>query len=347
MILRAVSFLTNCLLIILSASLSLLVAEYSVRALLPAYDPSGQLALSRLPDGTPIGPPGAVVRHRKNTGDYDVEVSFNEHGFRDEKPLATARRHDLFVVGDSFAFGWGVDEEDRFSNQLQSIIGRPVFNIAMPGSDLEIYDRLIRYVEANGIRVKNLIISITMENDIRLYAGSVADILHQDLGLSPLALLRLEMLKRFLARNSALYGVVTHFVHQTAWLRAIAVRTGLITPNLLGIGDENASEDQIHSSVQRVLRIASSELNVLVMIIPSRSLWVGATVRRSRADEVHIRFVRNLIARGVMVLDMRDCLEAQRKPLSYHFLNDGHWNRAGHALAAQRLAGALKKGASP
>src|SRR5262245_8364736 len=115
----------NTILAVSSVALSLLLFEFLVRLVFPIYDPSCHVTFDRLPDGTPIGPRGAVLRQAKNTGDYDVEVRFNDLGFRDEKLLSKATKADLFVVGDSFAFGWGVSTEDRFSNRLEIILNRP------------------------------------------------------------------------------------------------------------------------------------------------------------------------------------------------------------------------------
>src|SRR6476469_1532678 len=109
----------NALLLLISITVALGILEIAVRLILPTYDPSGRVRFVRLSDGTPIGLPDRVLRQVKNTGDYDVEVRFNSWGFRDDKPLTSAVSDDLFVVGDSFAFGWGVDTRDRFSDRLQ------------------------------------------------------------------------------------------------------------------------------------------------------------------------------------------------------------------------------------
>src|SRR5438067_2355023 len=68
--------ITNAMLLILSFSISLVVAESAARTFFPQDDPSGQVRFIRSPDGTKIGPPGAVLRQFKNIGDYDVEVRF-------------------------------------------------------------------------------------------------------------------------------------------------------------------------------------------------------------------------------------------------------------------------------
>src|SRR5438105_11497873 len=100
---------TNAVLLLSSSMIGLVGLELAARIFFPEYDPSGQVRFVRGHDGTRIGQPGAVLRQFKNTGDYDVEVRFNTWGFRDDKALTQATDRDYFVVGDSFAFGWGVE----------------------------------------------------------------------------------------------------------------------------------------------------------------------------------------------------------------------------------------------
>src|SRR5262245_32572810 len=332
--LGAARLVGNLTLAILSIVLSLVLLEVLVRASFPMYDPSGQVKFDRLPDGTPIGPPGAVFRQTKNSGDYDVEIRFNDWGLRDEKPLTSAKEGALFVVGDSFAFGWGVNLGDRFSNRLQTILNRPVFNIAMGAGDLKGYNTLVRYAEANGVAVKELIISVTMENDLHVYDGRASRDSGPILDSTVMPRLILFKLNAYLTSKSALYVSFLHAVHQRPWLHDIAVQISLIRPNLEGIGDENVSTEAMASSARRLLELAGKR-NVVILIIPSRRLWVGETARRAQAARVHAGFVDNLRASGMSVVDMRDRLEASGNPLSYHFSNDGHWNEAGHRVAAE------------
>jgi hypothetical protein len=58
---------------------------------------------------------------------------------------------------------------------------------------------------------------------------------------------------------------------------------------------------------------------------------------------MHRAFIDGLTASGMTVVDMRARLEAAGNPLSYHFANDGHWNQAGHQLAAEVLSEVLQR----
>src|SRR4029078_11729016 len=139
------NLLTGTALFATSLVLSLAILEGTVRYLFPAYDPSGQVQLGAARNGRWRGQSNVTLRQRKNTGDYDVAVRFNEHGFRDEKDVARAQSGEIVVVGDSFAFGWGVEESQRFSNVLESLLHRRVFNIAVGSADFDQYDALLKH----------------------------------------------------------------------------------------------------------------------------------------------------------------------------------------------------------
>jgi hypothetical protein len=321
---------------------ALVLLEFVVRVFFPIFDPSGYVEFGHLPDGTPIGPFGRVLRQVKNTGDYDVEVRFNAWGFRDDKSLTSATDADLFVVGDSFAFGWGVEARDRFSDQLQTILYRPVFNIAIAGTDFDGYDRLIRYAQASGAIVNKVIICVTMENDLHIYDVSRSPGRSASASTTDLLPMSLWSLKAHIAEHSALFVMMTHAAHKTPGLRQFAVRLGLIRPNLEGIGDVLGDADAaLVSSAHRLLYLVSGR-DAIVLIIPSRRLWVGESRQRAEAARLHTKFVNILRNSGLTVADMRERLESTGNPLSYHFANDGHWNKEGHRLAAEFLAGVLQ-----
>ena len=61
--------------------------------------------------------------------EFDTVLNFSRN-MRVSKPLASSRA-GVAVVGDSFAMGWGVNDNETFSAQLQERLGRPVHNLAV------------------------------------------------------------------------------------------------------------------------------------------------------------------------------------------------------------------------
>jgi hypothetical protein len=316
-----------------AAVAAVLIAEAAARFVAPAYNPAGRVAFSYLPDGTPIGPSNVVLRQVKNTGDYDVLVRFNALGFRDPRPIETSTPESVFVVGDSFAFGWGVEEPQRFSDILQSRLGRPVFNIGEGSADFDGYGRLLRYAEAHGARIGTLVVSVCMENDLREYGPDEPE--HFVPG-------RLSGIKNFLAGHSALYGIAATVIHRSPALERAAARTGLLIPNLAAIAESDASEDAVKSSAERLSSLLAGR-RAVVLIVPSRALWAGTDAHRRQVARTHETFVGLVRNAGLQVVDVREAFEGRGSPLSLHFPSDGHWTAEGHRIAGEALARALER----
>ena len=339
MLLGVRNLLIAMALFMMSLVVSLALLEGTVRLFFPAYDPSGQVQLVTVADGLWLGPVYRTLRQSKNTGDYDVVVRFNGHGFRDVKDVATARSGDIIVVGDSFAFGWGVEERQRFSNVFETLVHRRVFNIAIPGADFDVYDNLLKYAESLGARVDDIVIAVSMENDLHLYGEFPQSTSGSGRALASSRFphyLTLKVAKDWLTHNSAAYLMFTTVIQQNAVLKKLAVRTHLLIPNLVGIPQNRYSQSVIESSANRLAEIAHRYKHAKILIIPSRALWVGNN--RSVEDRVHREFIAALLDRDLSVTDMRHVFESDGNPLSNHFRDDGHWNPKGHRSAAEALA---------
>jgi hypothetical protein len=116
---------------------------------------------------------------------------------------------------------------------------------------------------------------------------------------------------------------------------------GLLIPELDVLPDLAGSTEALTTSARRVVQLARGR-NAIVLIVPSRRLWVGKTADRAEAARIHEAFIKNLKDSGMIVIDLRDRFEQSGNPLAYHFANDTHWNKEGHRLAAEALAEVLQ-----
>jgi hypothetical protein len=318
-----------------SICLGLGAAEGLTRLFFPAFDPSGQFDFDYEVGSLRLATPGAIARQKKNTGDFDVSVRINRRGLRDDKDVSQATGDDIIVVGNSFAWGWGVDAARRFSDLLQAGTGTRVFNVTMPG-DLDTDLALLHYARALGARPSQVaIVAVSMENDIHRYgAGRIRP---EDEGASVGKWLadQKRALNYWLTDRSAAYVMALTAIHRTPSLNALGVRAGLIVPNLEGMSVNVYAPEKIEESVRKLEEIAQGQ-KTLVVLIASRGLWVGPN--RAAEDLVHRSLVAGLHEHGLAVLDLRAPFEAGGAPLQYHFANDGHWNEKGHALAAEAIA---------
>ena len=130
----------------------LFIQEFVLRFVLPDFNPNHHIRFKKATNTTPvIGVENGTFRLIKNSGDYNVTVRFNEHGFRDTKNIKEAKIDDWIMVGDSFSMGWGVEQGDRVSEFLEKKIKRKVYNISIP-TDITGYKALIKYAESRGAK---------------------------------------------------------------------------------------------------------------------------------------------------------------------------------------------------
>lgn len=335
--------LINSSVFIVSLAISIILVEFLLRIIFPMYDPRGMLDCKYYPeDDVTLCLKNFTGRLWKNTGDFDVAVKINRYGFRDAKDLLSSTDKDIFVLGDSMGLGWGVEEDKRFSDLLQAIVDIPVYNISAPAGDLNSYKKLLSYAQKKGVRIRNLILAICMENDLRDYdcltknsrkAGTVT-VLKQHYFKKDFFRSGFHKVIFWLERNSATYQACASLVHQNYFLCWVAVKLGWIRTNEAGMHHNLYSEVMIASALRAALDLARP-FNTVFVIIPARGLWMGNN--RAAERKVHERFTGLLRESGADIVDLRNDFEKTAQPLTHYFKNDGHLNEKGHLAIALAL----------
>ena len=322
----------NVLIFCVSTFICCVFLEFSVRIFLPIYNPSGMVRFYLGGDDLPLAEKNFVGRQWNSKGDYNVAVMINKFGFRDKKDLRMSTANDLFVVGDSFSFGFGVEEKDRYSNLLESKLGVPIYNISIP-TDFDGYEKIVKYAQQNGAPIKNLLIGVCMENDLYNYDSHIDEIYFTRKGRDPFA-----SVKGYLGLYSAAYNALASVVHHNTFLTQMAIKLGFVVDNYDGMYQQTYSENVLKSSTHRLVKLIKDRHvpNVVVVIIPSRALWVGDNITTQL--KMHNDFVRLLEEIGLEVIDLRFAFEDGGDPLQYHFRNDPHWNNKGHLKVSEVIS---------
>lgn len=152
-----------------SLAISVFFIELYVRMEYPELAPEGMIEFHKIENDVIVAKNRNQTTRQFVTGEFNVEFAINELGFRDDKNLSNSSAGDIFVVGDSFSIGHGVEQHERYSDiletELHTATKQPkVFNISIPVNILG-YKKLIDYSRSNGGTIKNLIVGICMQND--------------------------------------------------------------------------------------------------------------------------------------------------------------------------------------
>ncbi len=326
------NIIINGLIVLLSTFITLLLVEFGMRYFYPRYNPNGNIVFQEMEKGLILAPPNFIGRHWRTSGDFDVSVNINEYGLREKKELTDSDEDDVFVVGDSFSFGHGVEEEERFSNVMQNLFSDSikVYNIAISSSHILNYQKRLDYVKKNGGQVKKIIVGLCMENDILDYDKVYRE--WQSRGEQK----KSYSFKKWLHHNSCLYNFFAISMKSEGGVRSFLVRTGIIKDVILSYESKKINNLELNSSIIQLQKLIG-ETESLVVLIPSQLIWVDG--HKEITLDNHQRFIELLKANQIQYLDAKTILENHSiNPLqTLHFKYDGHWNKNAHKLIAEAI----------
>ena len=153
-----------------------------------------------------VGIPGFDGWFSQNNGDFRSHLKFNDIGLRNDEPGATADGR-VWIVGDSMAFGWGVDGAQNYTSVLAQISGQKTYNVASPGTDVCGYEALLARMPIN-VKPRAVILGLIIENDLSVYhclRGTGPKDIEAHLPDDDVSLLGIKL---FLTEHSALYNVL-------------------------------------------------------------------------------------------------------------------------------------------
>ena len=316
---------------------ALLAAELALRVAMPHWREfwSGWFVTTDAAAGVAVGRAGYDGYFAQNNGDFRVRIRINESGLRDPAPAATANGQ-IWAVGDSMTFGWGVEIEQSYAKLAERALGRGVYNLASPGADVMGYEALIKRMP-EGVRPAAVVVGLVLENDLAEYraapqpAAPASD--------APAASGMRDDLKIWLTTNSALYNFFATALKRSDAIADLLIRAGLVerAQGYRYVFD-SANVDALVASTAEELanlkRLLPDGAPLAVLVVPGR---FEIRDRDPIFRGVREKMLAALAARGIEAIDVFDRFAAAGF-VPTHFIHDGHWNARGHEIAGQAVA---------
>jgi hypothetical protein len=268
---------------------------------------------------------------------FRAEYRINALGIRDRarevaKPAGTRR---ILLYGDSQSFGWGIPEEQRFSNLVEArAAGLEVWNLGVPGYGL---DQEILAYERDGQRFEadEVVLLVSALTLSRLPYDYIYRKHKPKFVLAPDGKLELVPVRKGVSAGmSVLYELLSDFYlpHFVEYQLAAARRT--------------SAEDAAADVARRIARL---DVGALEQAMLDRALAVA----RSRGqrltllvdfppalDEAKGRLRRFCAERGIRVIELR--FTVPRDELAFGE-RDPHWKPAVHPMIADQLLDELRR----
>ena len=325
----------------------------------------GELAVKLIaPRVFPVHPPGIYVadpavgyaltpgfRGELQRSEFRDTIRIGEFGFRgaDPRPLAEPSLR-IIVLGDSQAFGFGVDEDETFSMQLEHLLRAryagtdvQVINGGVPGYGTADQLAMLRsrgpavdpdLVVVQFLSVNDLVENLTPANTWAIIKDGMLSAREGTVST------RLSFPRRaetWIKKHSHLASLVSNSAGY--W----AVRLGLVGQQGAMWG-EDFSEEQADLGTDLLVEIAATadSLGAHTLFLYTTG---QASVIQERYDALPSRAVVATAAEnaGVPWIDMTAHLRDRANRAALHYPGDGHWTAEGHRAVAEIIADEIER----
>lgn len=321
-----------------------LASEGVIRILYPTWDEfyaGNFMTIETVPGfgDVTVGRKGFDGYFSQNNGDFRAHIRINEFGLRNDEPVSAADGA-TWVIGDSMAFGWGVEATETYTAAIGRLLGAPAYSIASPGTNVCGYQALAVRMPVT-VKPKAVIVGLILENDLTDYdCKAYAQKTSRGQESTPLSL---SAIKHKLTEYSALYNFFAVAMKRVDIVRETLIALGVVNKgqayrNLLAGLDIDQITDSTASELQRLKSIFDPATPFAVMIAPARFEIANDD---PTFKTIRVSMVAALQRHGIAFIDPIDAF----KTVGFkdtHFVHDGHWSANGHRIAGKAIADWLR-----
>ena len=333
-------WLTNIATMLFTTLIMLLICELVIRFFLPQqlsqvkflYDKD--IGLQHVPylEGSESYP-----------GVYDFDVSNGENGFRTSHKGAVPSfvNKKIMLIGDSFTYGKGVNDEETFAYRLQEALLKDSVQIINAGVEGRGTDHGLRtYQHYKDKYQPNTVIHFAHYNDL---ADNIRDEYFEIVNDSTFTPKKFDHLvggTKAKLQKSKLYNWLISNSHFFALLKSVLV--GILMPDQIVRYEDGIDMDRAKKLTSGFLRQLQKEVEAdgckfIVFYIPStHDIEARKKGERTEQEEFFINyFTENNIDFHNLSDDFIDSSEPEI--VKHFYLPEGHWNPKGHQLASEKL----------
>jgi hypothetical protein len=275
------------------------------------------------------------------TPQFRTVVRINENGLRD-RPHSYERKNDIeriLVLGDSFAWGYGVEESERFSQLLEKSLDVEVINAGVSGYST---DQELLWYRNEGIKYEtDLVILVLAGNDVGDNDQELVNTIYYkpnfvleegQLVLQGYPVPKTSAQGRFvysLSQRSALaYFLVQRYFDVLALYSELKVNSDQANLPVSGGGAKSEPFALTVALLDEMRNIAESRKAKFMIVATDR--WWNSPSRETYQD-----FISTLRTEGFLVLDVESM--SGFDPEEMLIPSDGHWNQSGHEFVAEQI----------
>ena len=275
------------------------------------------------------------------TPQFRTVVRINENGLRDRQH-SYERQNDIeriLVLGDSFAWGYGVEESERFSQLLEKSLDVEVINAGVSGYST---DQELLWYKGEGIKYEtDLVILVLAGNDVgdndqqlvsTIYYKPQFVLEEGQLVLKGYPVPKTSPQGRFIyslsQRSALVYFLAQRYFDLLSLYGRLKANSDHVNSPGSGVNAKNEPFKLTIALIDEMRNIAESK-KAKFMIVTTDRWW------NSSSGETYKDFIDTLQAKGFLVLDVEAIPGFE--PEKMLIPNDGHWNWYGHEFVAEKI----------
>ncbi len=296
--------------------------------------------------------------------DYEVRYSTGSNSFRNQTQpdnAALAERQTVAVLGDSFTFGLGVNDDETFVSRLNAGNGPAFTNYAIPGTSTDQQFLLMRSLQARNAPEQVLLV-VYLPNDILdntleypLQAEQAKPIFrlsgsgNLELDNTPVPLVA----KPALMRSTTLGSLVLNGFDAGGSLLD-STQVGRLLSTVIGGSSYTAEELRpvLERNLQDALTLfaalldefaseaARQQAGLTIALLPGRDAMVNRSgISFHYQDYLREKILLLLADKGIASIDLMSAIgsDPNAEISDLYFPNDGHLTPAGHNYVAEIL----------